>query len=167
MVNEAMLSQLRVPQANMHRIPSENPSASEAAVKYEETLRAFFHLNQGGLPRFDLVLLGLGTDAHTASIFPGAEVLCEKGRLVAAPWVEKLKSYRITMTPPVLNNGALILFIVSGKGKAEILWEVLQGDVNPERYSALAIRPGNGRLLWLVDMAAASRVESSRISEEC
>ena len=102
----------------MHRVMSENPNAAEAAEQYEETVP----------PRFDLILLGLGTDGHTASIFPGSEVLHETKRLVAAPWVEKLNSYRITMTLPLINNAASVVFLVSGAEKAEIVREVLRGS---------------------------------------
>lgn len=162
MVNEAMLSCVPVPKENLHRMPGENPSASEAADEYEKTLRTFFKLNGGNLPRFDLILLGLGADGHTASIFPGSEVLRQKRRLVAAPWVEKLKSYRITITPPVINNGALILFLVSGLEKAGILRDVLQGVADPVRYPAQLVKPTNGRLLWLADNAAATGLEVNR-----
>ena len=100
----------------------------------------------------DLILLGLGTDGHTASIFPGSEVLHETKRLVAAPWVEKFKTYRITMTLPLLNNGASVVFLVSGSEKAEIVKEVFEG---PEQYPAQAVKPTHGELLWMLDKDAA------------
>lgn len=103
----------------------------------------------------DLILLGLGADGHTASIFPGSEVLRETKRLVAAPWVEKLKTYRITMTLPLLNNGASVVFLVSGTEKAHIVKEVLEG---PEKYPAQAVKPGNGELIWLLDQNAAKEL---------
>jgi 6-phosphogluconolactonase len=100
-------------------------------------------------------LLGAGTDGHTASIFPGSEVLDERERLVVASYVEKLKSYRVTMTLPLINNAASIVFLVSGAEKAEIVKEVLQG---PKRYPAQEIRPVNGELVWLLDREAASKL---------
>ena len=152
MTYEAMLSRVPVATDNVHRIEGENPNAFDAAVKYEKTLKS---VTGEALPQLDLILLGLGTDGHTASIFPGSEVLQETKRLVAAPWVEKLKSYRITMTLPVLNNGGSVVFLVSGDEKAEIVKEVIEG---PERYPAQAVKP-KGELLWLLDEAAAIRVK--------
>jgi 6-phosphogluconolactonase len=97
----------------------------------------------------------MGPDGHTASLFPGTGALHETKRLVVANWVEKLKTQRITLTVPVLNNAALIIFLISGQEKAEVLKEVLEGDFRPELLPAQLIRPVHGRLLWLVDQAAA------------
>ena len=146
--HEAMLSRVPVPESNIHRIHGENPDAEEAANEYEQTLL-----------QLDLILLGLGTDGHTASIFPGSEVLHETKRLVAAPWVEKLKTYRITMTLPLLNNGASVLFLVSGAEKAEIVKEVIEG---PKQYPAQFVQPNHGQLLWMLDKDAATRTRISR-----
>jgi len=148
MANEAMLSRVPVAKNHVHRVPSENPDAEEVASEYEHTL---IETTQQSLPQLDLILLGLGPDGHTASIFPGSEVLHETKRLVAAPWVEKFQTYRITMTLPLLNNGASIVFLVSGAEKAKILNEVLEG---PEKYPAQAIKPTHGELLWMIDKAA-------------
>jgi 6-phosphogluconolactonase len=155
MANEAMLSHVPVLDENVHRILSENPSAAEAATEYEQTL---IDVTETSLPQLDLILLGLGTDGHTASIFPGSDVLQETGRLVAAPWVEKLKTYRITMTLPVLNNGTSVLFLVSGGDKADIVSGVLQG---PKLYPVQAVRPGNGQLLWMLDKDAAGKLDKT------
>ena len=154
MATEAMLTKVPVPSENVHRIKSENTDAATAANEYEQKLREVFNLGQGELPCFDLVLLGLGTDGHTASIFPYSEVLNEKSRLMAAPWVKQLNSIRITMTLPVINNAACIIFLVSGSSKAEILRDVLQTD-RTERLPAQFVNPTNGRLLWIVDESAA------------
>jgi 6-phosphogluconolactonase len=153
MANEAMLSRVPVAKNNVHRVPSENPNAAEAASEYEQTL---IETTQQTLPRLDLILLGLGTDGHTASIFPGSEVLHETKRLVAAPWVEKFQTYRITMTLPLLNNGASVVFLVSGAEKAKIVKEVLEG---PERYPAQDVKPTTGELLWKLDKDAASEIK--------
>ncbi len=100
-------------------------------------------------------------DGHTASLFPGTDALHETKRLVAANWVEKIKTYRITLTVPVLNHADLVVFLVSGAEKAEALKEVLQGEYRPERFPAQLIRPGPGKLLWIVDRAAASLLTNS------
>ena len=150
MANEAMLSRVPVAEKNVHRVPSENPSALEAATDYEQTL---IETTQQPLPQLDLILLGLGPDGHTASIFPGSEVLHETARLVAAPWVEKLNTHRITMTLPLLNSGASVLFLVSGADKAEIVKEVIEG---PKKYPAQFVQPAHGQLLWMLDEDAAS-----------
>jgi len=152
MTREAMLSHAPIPESNIHRIISEHPSAQDAAVQYEAKLKAFFN----GLPQFDLTILGLGEDGHTASIFPGSPVLNENIRFVAAPWVEKLNTFRITLTLPVLNNSVSTAFLVSGKGKSEILREVLEGKFDPSKLPSQAIRPTNGELKWMVDTEAAS-----------
>jgi 6-phosphogluconolactonase len=145
MANEAMLAHVPVLKENVHRIMSENPNAAEVAEQYEQEVPQ----------RFDLILLGLGTDGHTASIFPGSEVLHETKRLVAAPWVDKLKSYRITMTLPLINNAASVVFLVSGAEKAEIVKEVLRG---PKRYPAQEVGPINGELILMLDREAASKL---------
>ena len=131
------------PDSNVHRINSENPNAQQAADEYEKTV----------VPRLDLILLGLGADGHTASIFPGSEVVHETKRLVAAPWVEKLNTYRITMTLPLLNNGASIMFLVSGAEKAQIVKEVLEC---PRKYPAQFVQPSDGELIWMLDRDAAA-----------
>ncbi len=155
MVFEAMLSNVSVPTENIYRIKSEIADAAIAADEYERTLREIFKLTEGQLPRFDLILLGIGPDAHMASIFPGSPVINEKSRLVAAPWVEKLQSSRITLTPPVLNNAAVVIFLVAGPEKAKALHEVLESDYQPERFPAQLLRGNKGRVLWLVDQQAA------------
>jgi len=153
MANEAMLSRVPIAKDNVHRVPSENPSASEAAHAYEQTL---IETTQQSLPQLDLILLGAGTDGHTASIFPGSDVLYETKRLVAAPWVEKFQTYRITMTLPLLNNGVSVVFLVSGSEKASIVKEILEG---PEKYPAQAVKPTNGELLWMLDEDAAREIK--------
>ncbi|HET6975738.1 MAG TPA: 6-phosphogluconolactonase [Pyrinomonadaceae bacterium] len=144
MAHEAMLAHVPVSTNNIHRVHGENPNAAEAASEYERTLIETTHQT---LPELDLILLGLGPDGHTASIFPGSEVLNETERLVAAPWVEKFQSYRITMTLPLLNNGASVVFLVSGAEKAEIVKEIFS---TADKYPAQAIKPTHGNLLWML-----------------
>ena len=150
MAHEAMLSKVPVTRDNVHRVMSENPDAAEAAEDYEQTV---LRIVPGKPSRFDLILLGVGADGHTASIFPGSEVLHETKRLIAAPWVEKLKRHRITMTLPLINNAASVVFLVSGAEKAEIVREMAQG---PKRYPAQEIRPAEVRLM--LDREAASKL---------
>lgn len=155
MASEAMLAKLPVPLTNVHRIKSEIADAGKAADKYEQTLREFFTLDKGQFPRFDLILLGMGSDGHTTSIFPKSDVINERTRLVVAPWIEKLKSFRITVTPPVLNNAASIIFLVSGAEKAKTLHEVLEGEYRPQYLPVQLIAPATGEVLWLADREAA------------
>jgi len=152
MANEALLSHVPVSAENVHRIHSENPDAANAAAEYEQTIVG---ITKQTLPRLDLIFLGLGTDGHTASIFPGSEVLHETKRLVAAPYVEKFQSYRITMTLPLLNNGASVVFLVSGAEKAEIVKSVFEGE---DMYPAQAVKPAQGELIWMLDRDAASKL---------
>jgi 6-phosphogluconolactonase len=157
MALEAMLSKVPAPSSNVHRVKTELADAAEAAAQYEEELRKVFQIPEGELPRFDLVLLGMGPDGHTASLFPGTEALGERHRLVVANRVEKFGAYRITMTLPVLNNAACVMFLVTGEDKAQILKEVLEGE--PGRYPSQLIQPVDGRLLWVVEQSAASLLE--------
>ena len=156
MAYEAMLAKVPVPAGNVHRIKSEIEDASRAAHDYEQTLREFFSLAEGEMPRFDLVLLGMGPDGHVASIFPGSDVINEESRLVVAPFVRQLNCYRITLTLPVLNHAAFVVFMVSGANKAGALRAVLENDNKRDPLPAKLISPNTeGRLLWLVDEQAA------------
>ena len=159
MANEALLSKVPVHPGNVFRIHSEEKDASLAASQYERTLQQFFHLTPGNFPRFDLIYLGLGPDGHAASLFPGSAALNERSRLVVANWVEKFKTDRITFTFPVLNAAACVAFLASGPDKAAIVHQVLE---NPKAdLPSQRIRPVNGKLLWLLDSAAASALSSS------
>ena len=162
MARAAMLDRVPAPAENVHRIPAEEPDAQRAAAEYESTLRSFFALSPdkrpGEQPRFDLVLLGLGKDGHTASLFPGGDAVRERERLVVAPWVEAQKTFRITLTPPVLNHARRAMFLVSGEEKSEALHAVLEGPREPERYPAQIVE---GNRLWMVDRAAAHLLQTA------
>jgi len=160
MADETMLSKIPVAAANVYRMKTENPDAAAVAEDYEQTLRKFFQVEPGQVPTFDLILLGMGPDGHTASLFPHTAALQEKSRLVLANWVEKMKTYRITLTLPVLNAGGCVIFLVSGTDKATALHAVLEEDVPGEQYPAKLVRPRQGKLIWLVDRAAASTLSS-------
>ncbi len=154
MANEALLSKVPVRPENVFRIHAEEKDAAAAALQYEHALKDFFHLSRGEFPRFDLVLLGIGTDGHTASLFPGTAALNETQRLVVANWVPKFSTDRITFTFPVLNAAAYVIFLASGPDKAAILHQILENssaDLPSQR-----VHPSNGKLLWLIDAPAAT-----------
>ena len=154
MANEALLS--RVPVGSVHRIRGELPPP-EAAADYERELRGFF----GGPPVFDLVMLGIGEDGHTASLFPRTPALDATDRLAAANPVEKLGTTRLTLTAPTINASREVVFLVAGGGKAEALKEILEGDADPRDYPAKLIRPA-GDPTWMVDRAAARLLRPTR-----
>jgi 6-phosphogluconolactonase len=154
MARESLLSRVAIPEENVHRVHAELP-AQEAAELYAKELRSFFSLADGQWPRFDLIMLGIGDEGHTASLFPDSAALSEQSRLVVANWVEKFKTWRITFTFPVLNHAAEVLFLASGAGKAEILRNIFDPS-KKSIYPAQAVRPQNGKLLWIVDRAAAA-----------
>jgi 6-phosphogluconolactonase len=167
MAEETMLSKVPVPAGNVFRMAAENPDAAAAAEDYEKTLRKFFGIEprqseSGQFPRFDLILLGMGPDGHTASLFPGSAGLQEKSRLVIANWVEKFKTHRLSFTFPVLNAAACVAFLVSGTDKAPALHAVLESDAPGEQYPAKLVGPVNGKLIWLVDKAAASELTTKK-----
>jgi 6-phosphogluconolactonase len=155
MVRETLLRSISIPEENVHRVQAELAEAAQAARAYEAVLRSFF----GAEPRFDVVLLGLGEDAHTASLFPGSEALDERERWVAAPFVAKQSAHRITLTPPVLDGARLALFLVSGAAKARALRDVLEGERDPQRFPAQVVAAE--RNLWLADRDAAAQLPSS------
>ena len=161
MAQETLLSKVPVPPGNVFRIPAENPDATAAAEAYEQTLRRFFALGPGEVPRFDLILLGLGPDGHTASLFPETAALGETSRLVVANWVEKLNASRITFTLPVLNAARCVAFLVSGADKAAVVREVLEGNAPAEKYPSRLVQPSQGKLIWFVDRAAASELSAA------
>jgi len=161
MAREALLDAVPIPVSNVHRIHGEE-DPELAAAAYEKELRAFFGVNStDGSPRlgFDLVLLGMGDNGHTASLFPGVAAVTEKKRWLMAQYVEVASMWRITLTPVVINAAKNVLFIVSGAEKAERLHSVLEGPFQPEVLPAQIIRPARGRLLWLLDKAAAGRLK--------
>lgn len=157
MANEVLLSRVELPSKNIHRMNGVGDAIANARL-YEDEMRTFF--NNAAWPRFDLILLGMGDDGHTASLFPGTEVLTEREAWVAGPWVDKLGAYRITLTAPAINNAAQIVFLITGENKAARLAEVLKGEHDPMRLPAQLIKPLDGSLHWLVDRAASARLGS-------
>jgi len=165
MVNESLLTKIAIPAENVFRVPAENPDAAAAALDYEAQLRRFFELSPGDqpgdrpgeFPRFDLILLGIGPDGHTASLFPDSPALDEQSRLVVANWVAKFNTHRITFTFPVLNRAAEVMFMASGADKADMLRQVLEGKSTPPLPSQ-RVQPSDGKLLWMLDEAAAAKL---------
>lgn len=156
MASESMISKSPLNPQQVTRIKGEYPEAEQAATEYEQALRAHFKLTDGQFPRFDLVLLGMGSEGHTASLFPGTKALRENRRIAVHNWVGKVLMDRITLTAPAINNAANILFMVTGADKACALTAVLERVYEPDQLPAQLIQPVNGNLLWLVDTAAGS-----------
>lgn len=157
MVYESLLSKITIPAENVFRVAAENPAADLAASEYEAQLRKFFQLKAGEFPRFDLILLGMGPDGHTASLFPDTTALEEKSRLVVANWVAKFNTNRITFTFPVLDQAAEIMFMASGADKADMVHQVLEEKQTPP-FPCQRVNPVNGKLLWMLDEAAAAQL---------
>jgi len=162
----ALLDRVPLPEANVHRIRGEDAPA-RAAAAYEWELRVAFRTPDGPPSvqrerRLDLVLLGLGSNGHTASLFPGLAAVRERERWVMAEHVADLTTCRITLTPPVLNAAAQVVFLVSGVEKAATLQRVLEGPMEPDALPAQVIAPSHGVLTWLVDAAAAGELRGSR-----
>jgi 6-phosphogluconolactonase len=161
MARSALLSRVSIPANNVHRMKGE-VDAPSAAEQYEGELRRHFRLGNGDLPRFDLVILGMGDDGHTLSLFPGSAALSETARLVTANWVEKFHQHRLTLTFPVANNAAEIMFLVAGAGKAKVIGEILGKNPPNDRYPVQRIKPTDGGTLWLLDRAAAQALPANR-----
>jgi 6-phosphogluconolactonase len=153
MVYEALISQVPIPANNVHRIIGEG-NVDENATAYENQLKTFF--DGRSWPRFDLAMLGMGEDGHTASLFPRSEALKEMSRWAVGTRNEQVGQDRITLTVPVFNHASRVLFLVAGKNKAQRLQEVLRPQTGSDQLPAQAIAPIDGMLEWLVDAEAAS-----------
>lgn len=179
MANSSLFSKLPIPAENIYRIPTEPMSSLDAALEYESILKDQLELNSHGFPEFDLVYLGIGEDAHTASLMPHSNIVkyysqADKSfypdnnhdkhdnaittNLVVAAWVQKLNMYRITLTPIVINNALNVIFIASGMNKAAAVHNVLEGNYEPENYPAQLIRCINNKNIWYLDESAASQL---------
>jgi 6-phosphogluconolactonase len=160
MANRTMLSRLNLDAGQIHRMRGEDDPQA-AASAYEEELRDFFSLEAGEFPRFDLILLGMGDNVHIASLFPGIPAIHEDKRTAVAVEVDAPQRRRITLTPPVLNHAARVMFIVSGQGKAEAVRLALEGPRDPDKYPAQLIDPDRTEVMWLLDRAAASKLSKT------
>lgn len=148
-----LLDHVSIPTGNIHPMPIFFRDINEAAADYEATLKSYF---EQPWPRFDLILLGLGADGHTASLFPHSEVLRRRDRWVAAVLADTKPPLRLTLTLPVINNAAHVWFLITGASKAPALLRALTEGTDPETCPARAVRPTNGELLWWLDAPAAS-----------
>lgn len=156
MAMETLISKSPLAPANVKRISGEYPDTDRAAREYEETLRHHFRVNAGKYPRFDLMLLGMGDEGHTLSLFPGTKALHAGDRLVVGNWVGKFYAQRITMTAEVAQHAARVIFMVTRRDKAPALKAVLEGPYEPEQLPAQLVQPEDGSVLWLVDRSAGS-----------
>jgi 6-phosphogluconolactonase len=160
MTREALLDRVPLRPEQIHRIEGElEPEVS--AARYEAELRNSFRLEGAEYPRFDLVALGMGSDGHTASLFPRTEALHQMSSLVTANYVLQKESWRITLTWPVINHARSVFFLVSGEDKAAVLSEVLTGPLDPERLPSQLIWPSSGILIFILDKAAAAHLPAT------
>ncbi len=166
MARETLLARVPIPAGNVHRIHGEDEPAA-AATAYERELREIFATADGPprlVPgsRFDLVLLGMGADGHTASLFPGTTALREPARWVRAVSAAEGSTVRVTLTPAVINAAAEVVFLISGRAKAATLRRVREGPYQPDVLPAQIIAPRAGRLRWLADADAAADLATHR-----
>lgn len=155
MAYETLLNHVPVPEKNIYPMWAAGITPEARAIEYSQYLEK--ELGKEGV--FDLILLGMGDDGHCASLFPGTRVLEEKEKWVEGYFLESKDIYRITLTAPLINKAKKIVFFVFGENKANALYEVLEGEINPTQYPSQMIRPEQGDILWLVDEAAASKLQ--------
>ena len=161
MATETMISKASLKPEQVLRIKGEYQDTEKAAQEYEQTLRQRFKLRETELPRFDVVLLGMGNEGHTLSLFPGTKALHPDRRLVMRNWIGKLYTERVTLTAPVVNNAAQVIFMVTGADKALALKGVLEGPCEPEQLPSQLIQPSKGKVQWLVDTTAGGMLSRS------
>ncbi|MDQ3655270.1 MAG: 6-phosphogluconolactonase [Chloroflexota bacterium] len=153
------LDQAPISSDHIHPFATEGVAAEDSAAAMEQLVRDI--QTNAGVPAFDLILLGMGDDGHTASLFPGTAAVHETDRLVVSHHVSKLDATRLTFTPPLINAALKVAFLVGGEGKAEMVAKVLEGPIDVDAMPAQVIRPANGHLTWLVDEAAASSLSGN------
>jgi len=155
LARETLLERIPLLASNIHRMRAELADRSAAAAEYEDELARALPRDASQCPSFDLMLLGLGADGHTASLLPGSKLLDERERLVAVTDLEREGTIRLTVTPPMLQHATCLLFLVSGADKAPAVRAVLNGPFEVERYPAQLVRQASGEVVWLADAAAA------------
>jgi 6-phosphogluconolactonase len=163
MVRESLLSKVAIPADNVHRMPAEMTPPNDGARTYDQALKVFFK-HERPFPIFDVMMLGMGDDGHTASLFPGTSALEENEKWVASTFVEKLSAHRLTLTYPVINNARRILILCAGDSKAPVLKEVLRTGT-PVRFPVQRVQPTHGELIWILDEAAASKLTPDVLSK--
>jgi 6-phosphogluconolactonase len=164
MTKEALLSKVPLAPERVHRMEGELDPAV-AAARYESTIRNTFRLEGAETPTFDLVLLGMGDDGHTASLFPHTEAINDLTDIVTANHVPQKDTWRITLTWPVINQGREVAFLIEGAGKAQVLHDVILGPYQPDTFPSQIIRPSSGHLTLLLDSAAASNLPAPENSD--
>ncbi len=153
--NENLFKPLQIPTENIFRWQIELKDTEKIAENYAQTIKDFFDLTENEFPRFDLILLGMGDDGHTASLFPFTAALGETEKIATANYVEKFDTTRLTFTFPTINNSSNIIFLVGGVSKAESFQMVLEGEFQPEKFPSQIVKSRSGNLFWLVDEQAA------------
>lgn len=157
MAFDTLLNYVPVAKENIHVMQTENITPEDSAKAYEAILKEYF---PEALTTFDLVILGMGDDGHTLSLFPGkTEVIHETKKLCTSLWLESQDMYRVTLTHPIVNQSAAVAFLVTGSNKVKALHEVLEGEYNPDLYPSQIIKPANGELHWFLDEAAAAGIK--------
>jgi 6-phosphogluconolactonase len=156
MLKKTLLDHIPIPQGNIHPIPTDRPTPRTSAMAYEEDLKKFFGLSKDQFPEFDLLLLGIGEDGHTASLFPGTPVLDDTIHLAAPVSMDEMRHPRITLTLPVINNAKHILFLVVGKNKAFVLQKII--DQEDTSLPASMVHPNKGNLIFVIDREASSQL---------
>ena len=156
----ALFRPLGIGPSQAHRMKGESADLAQAAEDYERTIRTIAHCPPPAIPRLDLVLLGLGDDGHTASLFPGTPALLERNHLVTVGQSPKGIAARLTLTLGVINRATVVLFLVTGSGKAQTVRAVLQPQTQAEQaLPAAQVKPDSGRLIWLLDDDAAAALQ--------
>jgi 6-phosphogluconolactonase len=158
MLRETLLQKLPIPQENIHPIPTGKASLEISVAEYEKDLKNFFKVSIGQYPEFDLILLGIGEDGHTASLFPGSKALSERIHLTAAVVLDEVRHHRITLTLPVINQAEHVIFLVEGKNKAPVLRKIISRE--DPLLPASMVQPKSGNLLFLIDREASSQLSS-------
>lgn len=161
MANETFFKPLDVSEQHIFRWKTELNDPDKTVDEYERSLDVFFYLKSGEFPVFDLILLGMGPDGHTASLFPNTEALNETSRIVAKNWVEKLNTWRFTFTFSTINNAKNVMFLVAGEEKAEVLKQILEEPKNCAILPSQCVAPANGKLVWHVDSSAAKLLSNN------
>ncbi|UZR95841.1 6-phosphogluconolactonase [Chondrinema litorale] len=154
MADEILLNHLDIPSQNVHKIDTSLENVEAAAADYEKVIKE--ETGNNVLPVLDLILLGVGDDGHTASLFPGTQVVHEKDKLVSTSYNAEQETERVTLTAPIINEAKLIAPMVFGKKKAETIKEILEGEFNPDVYPAQLLRQAKGTVYWILDKESAS-----------
>jgi 6-phosphogluconolactonase len=165
MTQQAMFSRVAVPAERVHRVLTEK-DAQEAAALYEQEVRKVVAAGADGLPEFDLILLGLGTNGHMASLFPYQPALHEKTKMVIAEYIDEVKMTRITFSAPLINAAKQVVFVSLGQDKATVVNEVVTGVFDPERLPAQLVRPTHGKLTWILDSGSAEKLPAELLAHK-